>query len=384
MTMNKEENNENLLEDQLEATTETEEMVEEASEQVVEEQMETELVETVEMDENEMIPLYDVETEVIDEPVKKDYSKLKKIVLIGLAAVVLAGAGTFGYMKYDAYSKSYGLTFEGVKYSIEDVKLYMLFQGGDEKAAENAVSALTDSLIINKAAKDQGIELNEQEKFAISDNAKNLRDSVAGQGMTMPEISDERLYDIIAAQTYFGKLMQNKTAEFKVDPAEYKKDYDSYLANNKQDYMEVKMKYILTNSAEDAEKARAAVVGGLAVDKAVKQFSIDYNPVDGARVVDLKTLGLPPEISDEIFNLEADGVSKVHDLSGVFGIFVVQSKSTPPQDQIESSFKNQYTQNKVFELMKSDIDKWREEADIQVNQKAIDALITAKPAEAKK
>ncbi len=369
--MNKEENNENLLEDQLETTTESEEIVEDGSEQTTEEQIEADGVETEEPD-------------VLDEPVKKDYSKLKKIVLIGLAAVALVGAGTFGYTKYDTYSKSYGLTFEGVKYSIEDVKLYLLFQGGDEKAAENAVSALTDSLIINKAAKDQGIELNEQEKFAISDNAKNLKDSVAGQGMVMPEITEERLYDIIAAQTYFGKLMQKKTAEFKVDPATYKKDYDEYLANNKQDYMEVNMKYILTNSAEDAEKARAAVVGGLAVDKAVKQYSIDYNPVDGARVVDLKTLGLPPEISNEIFSLEVNGISKVHDMSGVFGVFIVESKNTPPQEQIESSFKSQYTQNKVFELMKSDIEKWREEASFKVNQKAIDALSISKPVEAKK
>lgn len=358
MTMNNEENNENLLADQLEPQNPDSPVTEE------------ETLEEAVLDDAPEIP--------------KDYSKLKKYLLIGLAAVVLIGAGTFGYMKYDAYSKSYALTFEGKQYSIEEIKLYLLFQNGDPKAAENAVTALTDSLIINKAAKEQGIEMTENEKFAVTDHAKSLKDTIVGQGMTMPGITDERLNDIIAAQTNFTKMMQKRTAEFKIDPATYDKDFKDYLANNKQDYMNVQMKYILTNTAEDAEKARTALAGGMAVDKAIKTYSIDYNPAEGARVVDLKALGLPAEIANEVFNTEIKQYTKALNLNGVFGVFIVEDKSSPAKAQVEEAFKAQYTQSKVFELMQKDLETWRKAASIKVNQKAIDALAAAQPVEEKK
>lgn len=389
MTLNKDENNENLLNDEIletEPNTETGQETTEEPENIetvdvdMEETEETEGFETEltdsEMDEkNQMMIDGETVESSSDEVAAKSNSNVVKILIACIAVVAVLGFGYFGYTKYDAYSKSYALTFEGTKYSVEDLKLFMLFQGEGEGVKESALSALKDTLIIKKMAQDNGVELTEQEKIQITDNIKNLKDNVAAQGLVMPNVTEDRLFDIIAAQTYFTKLMQSKTKSFKFVEADFNKDFEAYLLNNKAEYMSVQLKFILTKSKEDGEKARAAVVGGMAFDKAAKQYSVDYSPEKGVRTIDLQTLGLPAEMTNEILNLKVNGLTQVFDLEGIFGFFKIEKMSAPSREQISKSFKESYTQNKVFEMMQADLEKMRKDSDAKVNQKAIDALV---------
>jgi hypothetical protein len=393
MTLNKDENNENLLNDEIletEPNTETGQETTEESENIETvdvdmeqteeaEGFETELTDS-EMDEkNQMMIDGETVESNSDEVAAKSNSNVVKILIACIAVVAVLGFGYFGYTKYDAYSKSYALTFEGTKYSVEDLKLFMLFQGEGEGVKESALSALKDTLIIKKMAQDNGVELTEQEKIQITDNIKNLKDNVAAQGLVMPNVTEDRLFDIIAAQTYFTKLMQSKTKTFKFVEADFNKDFEAYLLNNKAEYMSVQLKFILTKSKEDGEKARAAVVGGMAFDKAAKQYSVDYNPTEGVRTMDLQTLGLPAEMTNEILKLKVNGLTQVFDLNGVFGFFKIEKMSAPSREQISKSFKESYTQNKVFELMQADLEKMRKDSDAKVNQKAVDSLVMSEP-----
>lgn len=380
MNLNKDENNEELK-DQLIGDAEEAELTDETSElekvDAAEESDAAEAtVENAETDETDETDETEASLEVETE-LPKPKKNNKKIIGIGLAVVLAIALGAFGYYQMTVQNNNTAVTFDGKKFSVEEYKLYLLFQGDVEGAKETAVTALTESLIVEKAVKDKGFELTEEEKTQVTTDVKNLKDSVVNQGLVMPNISDERLFEIVSTNMYFSKMMDDISKKITIDEAVFATELETYKLNNKQQYADIQLKYILTKTKEEGEKARAEVAGGKAIDEVIKKYSFDFDPTNGVKTVAFKDISLPAEDINEILSLNVAGLTKVITLDGAFAVFSVVEKTIPTDAELKESFKAMYIQNKAYEQFQVDLAKWKEEAKFTVNQKAIDALTTA-------
>jgi hypothetical protein len=313
------------------------------------------------------------ETEVLEQLPKKKIN-FKKIAAIGLSVILIATAGTFGYKEFDQQSKSYAVTFEGKKYSVEDYKLYLLFQGEAEDAQKNALAALTDSLIIKKNAVDQGIKLTDAENKQVLEDTKNLKEIVASNGQVMPNVTEERLVEIVSSNMYFSKILDAQSKAYKVDEADFTKEFDNYLVNSKQDYMDVKLKYIVTKTKEEATAARSKAQSGTPIDEVIKKYSFDFDPAKGVQVIPMKSIQLSPEDLEAVLKLKVSGLTDVIALEGAFVVFYVNEMNIPTEQQVKDNFRKAYTQKNAYEILQADLIKWRGATEVKVNQKALDAL----------
>lgn len=313
------------------------------------------------------------ETEVLEQLPKKKIN-FKKIAAIGLSIILIATAGTFGYKEFDKQSKLYAVTFEGKKYSVEDYKLYLLFQGEAKEAEKNALAALTDSLIIKKTALEQGIKLTEAENKQVLEDTKNLKEIVVSNGQVMPNITEERLVEIVSSNMYFSKILDAQSKAYKVDEADFTKEFDNYLVNSKQDYMDVKLKYIVTKTKEEAAAARSKAQSGTPIDEVIKKYSFDFDPAKGVQVISMKNIQLSPENLAAVLKLKVAGLTDVISLDGAFVVFYVNEMNVPTNQQVKDNFRKAYTQKNAYELLQADLIKWRVASNVKVNQKAIDAL----------
>lgn len=313
------------------------------------------------------------ETEVVEQLPKKKIN-FKKIAAIGLSVILLATAGTFGYKEFDKQSKSYAVTFDGKKYSVEDYKLYLLFQGESKEAQKNALAALTDSLIIKKNAVDQGIKLTDAENKQVLEDTKNLKEIVATNGQVMPNVTEERLVEIVSSNMYFSKILDAQSKAYKVDEADFTKEFENYLVNAKQDYMDVNLKYIVTKTKEEATAARSKAQSGTPIDEVIKKYSFDFDPAKGVQVIPMKSIQLSPEDLAAVLKLKVSGLTNVIALDGAFVVFYVNEMNIPTNQQVKDNFRKAYTQKNAYEVLQADLIKWRGATEVKVNQKALDAL----------
>ncbi len=331
--------------------------------------IEDELVDNEDGQETQMVE----ETEEIEQLPKKKIN-FKKIAAIGLSVILLATAGTFGYKEFDKQSKSYAVTFDGKKYSVEDYKLYLLFQGESKEAQKNALAALTDSLIIKKNAVEQGIKLTDAENKQVLEDTKNLKEIVATNGQVMPNVTEERLVEIVSSNMYFSKILDAQSKSYKVDEVDFTKEFENYLVNAKQDYMDVKLKYIVTKTKEEATAARSKAQSGTPIDDVIKKYSFDFDPAKGVQVIPMKSIQLSPEDLAAVLKLKVSGLTNVIALDGAFVVFYVNEMNIPTNQQVKDNFRKSYTQKNAYEVLQADLIKWRGATEVKVNQKALDAL----------
>lgn len=297
-----------------------------------------------------------------------------KILMISLVAVFIIAAGVLGIIRLDMNSKSYVMVFEGKKISIDDYKLCLLFQDGSAESKDNALSQLTDFLVIEKAAEDYGIVLTDAEKTGVSNSMTGLKESIISGGLEMPAISDERLRAILSVDLYYQKLLEELGKDFVLDEADFKSELENYRQNNRQDYIDVKLKYIMTETREAAEEARGKALSGSAFDDVIKAYSVDYDESAGISTVTLKDISLDQEVVDQILALKVSELTGVIDLGDVFVVFEAAEITVPSDVELEASFKELYIQNRNYDVFDHELEQWRANAVYTVNQKAIDAI----------
>ena len=312
------------------------------------------------------------EEQKIETPKKK---RNKTPIIIAIICVIVLGAGAIGgffaYKSWDAKSP-YCMTYEGKRISLGTYEFYLLLHDGENVSAD-AIAQMQENLVITKKAKDKGLNLTQEELDELSVGLMDMKAAIESYDLTVPEIPDDEFIEILAVNNYAIKQIE-QYGEQNYDEAEYQTEFADYKQNNQQDYMDINMKYILTDSLESAEEARTAILEGQRpLEEIMMEYSMVYEEA-GAESISLAQSGLGPDEINEILTLEVNQPTSVIDMGGSYVVFIIETKSIPTDAEVEEKFKENYLYNKGIEAFKADLEIWKTEAKFVLNQKAIDEI----------
>jgi len=301
-----------------------------------------------------------------------------RVFIISFCIIVMITGGIVGGIQLNKYldkqSKSYIMTFEGHKVSVEDLKLYTLMLGSGDDAQNKGLAALTNFLVLNKTAKEKGIALTEEEKAAALANARNLKENLVSYGLPKLNMTDERIAEILSESLLANKLIEQLGKDYRIDEADFQKAFEEYRLNGKQFYIDIQLKYVITETEAAADKARELLLSGTAVDDVIKEYSIAYSEDAAIETIGLSEINLGQEIVDRILALKVLGITDVIDLGDQFVVFEVEEINIPTDEELEATSREMYIQNKKVEIYNVEFAKWKAAAVYQTNQKALDAL----------
>ena len=295
----------------------------------------------------------------------KNLKLIRNIVLICLAAALVIGGGLFAFLQIDKISNGNIMTFEGKKISIEEFKFFLLITQSNNEVKEAAVENLVRSLVLEKAAKDKNIVLDQDGIDYVKWYADYIKNDMAQNGITMPNLSDERLEAIISANTVFYSKLMDKVAEesnYTVDEPAFAAEFASYLAGDRL------LKYIITETEEKAREVKELLTSGsISPDDAVTTYSVYYE--GEIEKIELSKIGLAEEDNANIMALKQSEFSDIIDLGGIYAIFIVATDK-----EAEDLFRQDYTYYAKQRLFEEAYASWKSEAKYKRNDKAFDTF----------
>ncbi|MCL2015675.1 MAG: hypothetical protein FWG68_05450 [Defluviitaleaceae bacterium] len=309
----------------------------------------------------------------------------------GLAGVILLIAGIVGFISWDLWSRTYVMTFAGERISTEELRFFNLLTwftqdpdalGWDITTA--SLEQLTQSLIIHREAANHNLEITEEEFNLAAETALNVAFMIENtDGVSMPNISMDRVIEIMTTDFFADQLRDIYTADFVINEEEFAVTFSEFFEANRGMFVEMDFKmYQFTDidtamdvwqAFHDAEpeffdtiyqgQILAGMVDGIA-DVEIPVFSIlDLRPV--------------PELEPYIAELEA---FEVGDFSmpiqiefGTYLIFALDFFYEYSDEEIEEMFREEYTLSNRNILFSEQIEVWRETLNIQLNQRGINA-----------
>ena len=212
--------------------------------------------------------------------------RTQKRVMLAIGGVILvlliaAGAAWYGI---DRYEKSYVMTFDGEKISVNDFKYLALYTSGSGEEKAEARNLLVNNLILNKVAKQDGLELTAEEMAERLTAAADLKKSAS---IDLGFISTQRMaeLDMEGLGLVSGRLRDKYTADYTMDEAEFQAALAEYKTNSRADYTDIQMLYLITDNEDTINEAQQALEDGMDFEEAIRQYSSEYMPpapvVDG-------------------------------------------------------------------------------------------------------
>ena len=305
--------------------------------------------------------------EISPEEKAKKFKFFKNIAIICVAAVLVIGGGIFAFLQINKYNSSYIMTFENKKISVEEFKLFLLFNQNSENPKESAVAGLKEFLILAKAAEDKKIELSEEDLNNAKSQADNIKQSLNYYGIPVPDISDERLAEIMSIDGFYYKLFDKvaEEANFTVDETAFAAEFESYRQSDKL------LKYVIVESEEQMASVKDIITSGsMPVDEIIMQYSVDYSPEDGIskfKLSQLYQMGFTEEELGDIMSMKESDISNTIDLGGAFVVFIVA-----PMKEAEDDYRAEYAHYKKQLLFETEYSFWEKEYKIKINDKVFD------------
>jgi len=286
----------------------------------------------------------------------------------------------FAFWRIGQLANGYIMTFEGKKIDIEEFKLYLLMSTQSVTPKEDALEGLKEFLILEKAAKDREIVLTDDEKAEVREYIDYIINSY-GVPLDRLKLSEARLIEIIALDNIYYKLWDviSEELNFTVDEGAYASELEFYRASS-HDYVDATMKYVLTETSETAGAAREALVSGMPADDVIAAYSEAYDPEAGdIDVISLSQIGVLDDAqAAHLLSLGAADISDVMEIDGeppFYLVFIIQEITIPTAEevaQIESDFRDNYIDYQKYQLFMNEVDVWKAEANIEINDRALE------------
>jgi hypothetical protein len=309
---------------------------------------------------------------------KQQKKKRKQMAWLAVFLVVAILAGSFAAYGYNQYQKSYVMVFEGERISANDLRftiLTVLFNDFDDPKSE-ALDRLIETLTLTHRAKTEGIVLTEEEKTELQQWAVEYMSMYGMYGIDTSFITNERVAEILATETYFEKLLEIYTADVVIDEVAFNEALADYKENNKMDYYEMNVKYAFNENHDDLAFGLLEIAEGLIdFDELTAIYSVTYDEEEGVTTAALWQLGLTPEESNRIAALNVGDISEIFELeNGYFLVVEVESKTIPPDAEVEENFREAFTMQRKLEAFNVLLNEWKAQANYTINQKGYDAL----------
>jgi hypothetical protein len=332
---------------------------------------------------------------------KQQKKRQQQLTILGVTAGVLAIIAIFTFFGIRQDGLTYAMTYEGERVPMTDFQFGMMASSNTSSdlatLKTETQNLLIETLTLAHHANDAGIELTEEENTAMLSTAAQIRSSFTSSGYDLSFITDQRIAEIMSSDTYYNKLMEANTADYVVDEADFAVSLADFLENEKASYYNVGLKYITVDTKSEADAALEALTADN-FDETAKAFMQDP-PADGetaeeteftvptATLSALNSSGfITAETIQQILDLEVGGRTGIITVTdettsstgtGAYYIFEVTNYDIPAEEEVETNYREDYSLVKKNEIFRGILDTWKAEANVVINQRAID---TAYPA----
>ncbi|MCL2665820.1 MAG: hypothetical protein FWE82_09410, partial [Defluviitaleaceae bacterium] len=298
-----------------------------------------------------------------------------------VVGVILIVAGLLGYSVVDAANRRYVMTAGGKRISLEEFKMVnVLFNLSDEK--DETVEMVLYVHALEKKAKEHNVKLTSEELENINAYVKSLKEYFTSYGYSLPKLSDKRIRELMSVDVYMERISDIYTADFVFDEDEFAEALENFREMGKLDYITTDVKYLFTNTLEEAEEAHARMLAGEEVDDMIKEYSFYYNEEQG---IDILTLAdfydfyIDYDLALEIMELSVGDISDVYLVYDggdymEYCIFIIEGISVMTEDELVEHSREQFTNAKKILMFAELLESWMLDLNPVINQKGYDAV----------
>ena len=360
-----------------------------------------------------------------EEEKQKKIRNIKKIAAVGSATVVFVAVLLTVWTLVQARALSYVLTYtteiDGVtqthRISTNDFKLLILYNEDSWHPMEDAMDFLVNILTIEQAASVRNLSLTADELQHVREVAQQDKDFINAQIPQLNRVSIEFIERVHSFSYLAHRIIEVILDDvgFVLDEEEFSRELADYMVFMQLDYIEARLRYVITTSAELANEAKSVLEEGeMTFEEILMEFFYDSQI---AEIEDIETMdelleaygfetldefieqfhatelwelgNLPAHVLgiediNHLVSLEVGEVSNVLRFEeGMYVVFILDHIEMPPDDmiemihaEIEEMFTQMYLDDHRWEAFQSEFQRWQEEfeAGMTINHRALENL----------
>ena len=325
---------------------------------------------------------------------KNQQKKFVKWLIVG--AICLAVLAGVGWGVWDWHSRSYVLIFEGQRISTTDLQLnmrhleYMQMMGMapmEINVVAQAMDHLLNFLVLEQAARNHGVGMDADEfEFAYETGVQmrqmfdfiNDINEDPRMRIPFPNISDERMAQLMGTEFLFEKLMDVYVPTVEIDEEAFAVAFLDQVGFNPSIFVDMEFRIIEALEWETAYQAynELSAADPADFDEIILRYQYERWGME---------MDEPPSISLDVFRAEGTPMSTLNllssfevgeitepiDFGGEYIVFIVDEKVHVPAEEIEASFREQYEWNQQIQEFSMIVWQWRDAATYEFNERAI-------------
>ena len=323
---------------------------------------------------------------------KRKRNQQKMVFRLSVAAICLVILMGIGYLAWDSFNRSYVMTFNGNRIPTAEAQFF--FMGGIMGTPrEQAAADLSMFLLMEEAATRHNVGLTAEERQELSGEVQETRDFFDMFGVSISRLSDTRITELMGMDLMVNRLAEIYGADVEIDEEEIVNALFNYTIFNRHEFIEMDLLIHESSTMEDAinafgtmqeadsmEEINEIILENIALRRQITGIEPDENE---DTEVEMPRLTIQQLASDQSINpgiimdlaglFEGD-VSSPVEIGGLFYVFVVESMTEPPMEEVEADFRERFAHHQRVSAFEEIALEWREAADIEINQRGLDSL----------
>jgi len=249
-----------------------------------------------------------------------------------------------------------------------------------DMAREQALEWLRDTKIGVAQATKAGIEMSAEDWVTVKDSAQGYITSMKSQYgedfLTLIDATAADIESIVVDSMMFNLLYDLIVSEYLPDAAAMAVEYETFLVENKADYIIANANCIQVEDLETAEAILGRLDEGEDFLALMEEFSVlyDADAEDPNAPIALYMLGISTEDLTKSVEMEVGEVSGAVESYGGYVIFKVTSIDEPDYAELEVMFFDSYIAAKMEEEFVTQSMSWAEAAEYVVDEAVFEAV----------
>jgi len=321
---------------------------------------------------------------------KRKKNQQKLIFRLSVAAVCLLILLGIGYLAFDSFNRSFVMTFEGNRIPTAEAQFFHM-GGIMGTPREQAAADLSMFLLMEQAAARHNVGLTSEERQELMEEVQGTRDFLDMFDVSISRLSDTRVAELMGMDIIVNRLAEIYGANVEIDEEELVNALFNHSIFNRHEFIEMDLLIHESSTMDDALAAFAAMQEAEnmeEINEIILENATLRAQVTGIDEVDIEDIEVPrltiqqlasdqsinPGIIMDLSNLFEGDISTPFEIGGFFYVFVVESMTEPPTEEVEAEFRDSFIQAQRLAAFEEIALEWREAADIQINQRGLDSL----------
>ena len=310
---------------------------------------------------------------------KKQQQTITRLAVAGACLLVVL---VIGYVGWDMWSRTYVMTFEGQRIPTNEMRFLSMLADGQTDPRFQAMENLTYFLLVDQAAKRHNIALTAEEQAEVYHQTVSLMGMFESFGMQVPNISAERAAELMSTEILAERLMDIYTADFEIDETEFSHAFLEFMTFGRMGFIEMDFRMHVSDSmdaaliawddltAAEPEEWDEIILRDAAYGTGIALEDAEVPTVSLAELREELDIGI-------ISNLTTLNVGEFSEPIQVAPetviIFIADSFEVPSDEELEEIFREHYERQQRMSIFNELVFEWREEANIQINTRGVNA-----------